>query len=194
LDDEISDILLDFPPPLIHIPANSPHAKSFRLALDLNAYETEVLLPGAASIAGSLANVVLVNILRTYLADESCPKGWLGELTDSHIGSALGLMHGWVARRWKLEDLASEVGMSRTTFAERFKALIGVPPLDYLIRWRMTIARNALKAEDEKLAAIAASIGYASEAAFSSAFTKAFGKSPGRYRLQAREQRIVAQV
>jgi AraC-like DNA-binding protein len=63
--------------------------------------------------------------------------------------------------------------------------------MDYLIRWRMTIARNVLKTEDQKLAAIAARIGYASEAAFSLAFTKAFGKSPGRYRLQARERRVV---
>ena len=191
LDDEMSDVLLDFLPPLIHIPANSPNAKSLRLALDLIAHETEALRPGSASIAGSLANVVLVNILRTYLADDLSPRGWLGALTDSHIGSALGLMHGHVARRWKLEDLASEVGMSRTTFAERFKALVGVPPMDYLIRWRMTIARNVLKTEDQKLAAIAARIGYASEAAFSLAFTKAFGKSPGRYRLQARERRMV---
>jgi transcriptional regulator GlxA family with amidase domain len=64
---------------------------------------------------------VLVNILRAYLAGDERPPGWLGELSDRHIGAALRLMHGNVVQRWKVSDLASEVGMSRTSFAERFK-------------------------------------------------------------------------
>jgi AraC-like DNA-binding protein len=186
LDDETSDMLLDFLPPLIHICASSPHTKSLRSALDLIGYENKLIRLGAAAIAGGLANIMLVNILRTYLAGDSRPIGWLGALTDSQIGYALGLMHKQIARKWKVDDLASKVGMSRTAFVERFKALVGMPPLEYLIRWRMTVARNALKTENENLATIAASVGYASEAAFSVAFTKTFGKSPGRYRLQAR--------
>jgi AraC-like DNA-binding protein len=74
--------------------------------------------------------------------------------------------------------------MSRTTFAERFKSLVGSAPLEYLTRWRTTIARNALRRDDSNLAAIAETIGYESETAFSSAFKRMFGCSPGSYRTQ----------
>jgi len=90
---------------------------------------------------------VLVNILRAYLAGDERPRGWLGALSDRHVGTALRLMHGDVAKRWKVSDLASEVGMSRTSFAERFKSLVGMAPLEYLVRWRMALARNALTRE-----------------------------------------------
>jgi len=123
---------------------------------------------------------VLVNILRAYLAGDERPRGWLGALSDPHIGAALGLMHGNVAQRWKVGDLASEVGMSRTSFAERFKSLVGMSPLEYLMRWRMTIARDALGRENANLAAIAEAIGYESDTAFSLAFKRTFGSSPGR--------------
>ncbi len=181
-DEEMSSLLLDLLPPLIHIRASSPHARALELVLDLIGYETEVLRPGASTVAGNLANIVLVNILRTYLADESCSIGWLGALSDTQIRRALERMHGEIARRWKVEELASAVGMSRTSFSERFKALVGLPPMEYLIRWRMTVARNALRHGKESLSNIAASVGYASETSFSLAFKEMFGKSPGRYR------------
>jgi AraC-like DNA-binding protein len=181
-DDEMSELLLNLLPPLIHIRGGSPHARPLRAALDLIGFETEAVRPGTAAMAESLANIVLMNILRAYIASESRPVGWLGALADLKVGRALGLMHGDVARRWKVEDLASEVGMSRTTFAERFKAHVGTPPLDYLIRWRMTLARNALKSDKEPLSTIATNIGYESETAFSLAFKRTFGQSPGRYR------------
>ena len=98
------------------------------------------------------------------------------------------LMHGNVAQRWKVSDLASEVGMSRTSFAERFKSLVGMAPLEYLTRWRMTIAREALRREAANLATIAETIGDESDTAFSLAFKRRFGSSPGRYR--TRMQRI----
>ncbi|MEX3980774.1 helix-turn-helix transcriptional regulator [Paraburkholderia sp. EG287A] len=119
-------------------------------------------------MAGSLANIVLVNILRAHLAASSGPTGWLGALSDPGIGSALKMVHGDMARRWKVDELASKVGMSRTAFIERFKDLVGLPPLEYLIRWRMTIARDALKTGNDHLASIAAAVGYASETTFSS--------------------------
>jgi AraC-like DNA-binding protein len=191
-DDEMSELLLNLLPPLIHIRGNSSHARPLRAALDLIGFETEATRPGATTMAGSLANIVLMNILRAYIVSESRPVGWLGALADMKIGRALGLMHGDVARRWKVEDLASGVGMSRTTFAERFKALVGAPPLDYLIRWRMALARNALKSEKKPLSTIATSIGYESETAFNLAFKRMFGQSPGRYRAQV--QRATSDV
>jgi AraC-like DNA-binding protein len=133
-----------------------------------------------------------VNILRAYLTGDERPQSWLGALSDQQIGGALRLMHGNVAQRWKVSDLASEVGMSRTSFAERFKSLVGMAPLEYLTRWRMTIARNALRREDANLAAIAEAIGYESDTAFSLAFKRMFGSSPGRYRTRIQRLNVAA--
>ena len=185
-DDDMSGLLLDLLPPQIIIRGDSPQARPLRAALELIGFETEALRPGAAAMAGSLANIALVSILRAYLATAEASSGWLGALTDPRTGLALKLMHGDVARRWKVEDLASRVGMSRTRFAEDFKARVGVPPLEYLIRWRMALARNALTTGRDTLGPLTQAIGYESETAFNLAFKKRFGESPGRFRARAR--------
>jgi AraC-like DNA-binding protein len=185
-DGDMSGLLLNFLPPLVLVSAQSPDARSLAAALELMRAETESVRPGAAAMAGSLANIVLVNILRAHLAASSRSTGWLGALSDPRIGTALRMVHEEIARRWKVDELASKVGMSRTAFIERFKDLVGLPPLEYLIRWRMTIARNALKTGNDNLASIAAAVGYASETTFSSTFKKMFGQSPSRYRSEAR--------
>ncbi|HKR46387.1 MAG TPA: AraC family transcriptional regulator [Paraburkholderia sp.] len=187
-DGDMSGLLLNILPPLVLVSANSPDARSLRAALELIRAETESVRPGAAAMAGSLANIVLVNILRAHLAASSGSTGWLGALSDPRIGAALKMVHEDMARRWKVDELASKVGMSRTAFIERFKNLVGLPPLEYLIRWRMTIARDALKTGNDNLASIAAAVGYASETTFSSTFKRMFGQSPSRYRSQVRNK------
>ncbi|WP_233853570.1 AraC family transcriptional regulator [Paraburkholderia sp. HD33-4] len=187
-DGDMSGLLLNFLPPLVHVSADSPDARSLGAALELIRAETESVRPGAAAMAGSIANIVLVNILRAHLAASPRSAGWLGALSDPRIGSALGMVHEEIARRWKVEELALKVGMSRTAFIERFKDLVGLPPLEYLIRWRMTIARDALKTGNDNLSAIAAAVGYASETTFSSTFKRVFGQSPSRYRSEARSK------
>jgi AraC-like DNA-binding protein len=191
-NDETSGLLLTSLPPLIHIRGSVLHAQALRSALDLITFETEAARLGGAAIGAGLCSIVLVNILRAYLAGDERPRGWLGALSDQHIGAAVRLLHGNVAQRWKVSDLASEVGMSRTSFAERFKSLVGMAPLEYLMRWRMTIARDALRREDANLATIAEAIGYESDTAFSLAFKRRFGSSPGRYRTQMQRIRTAA--
>jgi AraC-like DNA-binding protein len=186
-DSDSSRMLLDLLPPIVHIRASSPHARPLRAALELISFETADKRPGMSTMAGSLANIVLVNILRAYIASETRPIGWLGALGDPQIGRALGMMHGDISRKWRVDELAAEVGMSRTTFAERFRKRVGTPPLEYLTHWRMAIARDALRTEHGTLATISARIGYDSETAFGLAFKKMFGQSPGRYRTLARE-------
>lgn len=187
-DDDMSGLLLNLLPPLVHVAADSPDARTLSAALELIKAETGSARPGAAAMAGSIANMLLVNILRAHLAAHSRSSGWLGALSDPRIGSALRLMHEEIARRWKVEELASKVGMSRTAFTERFKDLVGLPPVEYLIRWRMTIARDSLKTGNDTLSNIAAAIGYASETTFSSTFKRMFGQSPSRYRSEARSK------
>ncbi|NUP63307.1 MAG: helix-turn-helix transcriptional regulator, partial [Nonomuraea sp.] len=83
---------------------------------------------------------------------------------------------------WQLEELARAAAMSRTTFAVRFKEAAGVPPLTYLLDWRMSLAARALRQESVPVATLARSVGYTSESAFSNAFKRAVGVAPRRYR------------
>ena len=95
-------------------------------------------------------------------------------------------LHADPSRRWTVEDLAAEATLSRAAFARRFTALLGVAPLAYLTGWRMALARERLRDTDERLAAVAQSLGYASEFAFAAAFKRHHGAAPGRWRASAR--------
>ena len=186
-DDAYSRVLLRQLPPLIHLRAASQAAAPLGAILDLLFNETQTARPGFAIAAASIASIVLVQILRIHLSTSMTSPGWLCAMGDKHIGPALALMHGDLARRWKVADLALAVGMSRTTFTQRFKTLVGDTPLDYLLRWRMTVAANELRTGKKSLSKIAALVGYASDTAFNSAFKRIIGHSPGRYRSMVAE-------
>lgn len=180
-DANTSELLLKSLPSLIHIPAAAETVPALRGLLDLLRLETETSRPGASVAAASLANMVLVQVLREHLASGAYMRGWLGALADRKIGAALTLIHADVTRPWKVGELAAAVAMSRTTFSERFRTLVGLTPIDYLTEWRIAKAGAALR-EGKSIASVAESVGYGSEAAFNSAFKRIVGESPGRYR------------
>ena len=91
-------------------------------------------------------------------------------------------MHRDVARRWTVDELGREIGLSRSALADRFIRLIGVPPMHYLVSWRMQVATQKLRSTSASLAQVAEIVGYESEAAFSRAFKKAFGTAPATWR------------
>lgn len=182
-DDASSDLLLQQLPAVIHIPSASDIAAPLKAVLGLLATETETVRPGFDVSAASIANIVLVQILRAYVATGPQPPGWLSAIGDARIGNALKLMHDDLTRRWTVEELAVAAGMSRTAFNQRFKILVGSPPLHYLLHWRMTVARDELR-KGGSLSRIAEAVGYSSDTAFNSAFKRITGKSPGQYRLQ----------
>jgi len=97
-------------------------------------------------------------------------------------------MHNDPARSWQLEELARATAMSRTTFVVRFRTVAGVPPLTYLLNWRMRLAQRALRTGNVPVSALALSLGYTSESSFSNAFKRTLGISPKRYRDAARKQ------
>lgn len=185
-ENDVTDLLLRHLPPLIHLRATDPGTHALSRVLDLLKWETSDLHAGADVACSSLAALVLVHVLRAYLASTRQPEGWLGALADPKIGSALSKMHAKPGERWTLESLASAVGMSRTAFAQRFRRQVGRAPLEYLAQWRMTIARSALKHSEESLTEIAERIGYLSDTAFSIAFKRCTGLSPGRFRSEFR--------
>jgi AraC-like DNA-binding protein len=140
-------------------------------------------LPGTSLASAQLAQLIFIQILRAHLeASGDLGTGWLRALGDRRIAPALRLMHGDPARSWRLKELAKAAAMSRTTFVVRFKDVAGVPPLTYLLNWRMRLAERALRTENVAVSSLALSLGYTSESAFSNAFKRVMGVAPKRYR------------
>lgn len=145
--------------------------------------ETHSLGLGAEAVIARLTDVLAITAMRQYLLDLNDDElGWLGALEDDRIGKALKLVHDSPAHHWSLEDLAQNVGMSRTSFAQQFKRLVGNTPMEYLTEWRMSLAYSRLQLSKDTMLAIALDIGYQSEAAFSRAFKKVIGSSPNEIR------------
>jgi AraC-like DNA-binding protein len=138
---------------------------------------------GGESVLAKLSELMFIEVLRRHL--EALPPeqaGWLAGLRDPFVGKALSLMHAKPARNWTIEDLAKDVGLSRSVLAERFADLVGMPPMHYLAKWRMQVAAGLLSGGRANMAAVAAEIGYGSEAAFSRAFKKVVGVPPSAWR------------
>jgi AraC-like DNA-binding protein len=141
-------------------------------------------------VLARLSEVLFAEAIRHYM-DELPPgdSGWLAALRDRHVGRALALLHEQPAQPWTVEVLARKVGLSRSVLAQRFNALIGVPPIQYLARWRASLAATQLKESRHSILRIATDVGYESEAAFSRAFKREFGLPPAAWRRLAVHQR-----
>jgi AraC-like DNA-binding protein len=140
---------------------------------------------GAASVVSRLSELLFVEALRAYIATLPAEQqGWLAALRDPFVSRALSLLHARPGHPWTAEELATLVGLSRSAFADRFSALVGQPPMQYLAHWRMQLAAQRLRASLEPMARIAAEIGYESEAAFSRAFKRQYGAPPAAWRRQ----------
>jgi AraC-like DNA-binding protein len=156
---------------------------SLRGVLDVFSVELLHDAPGQQALLDSLLNVILVQALRDHLAsDLASAPAWFRAMSDPAIGAALRAVHGDPQRAWTVADLAATASLSRSTFARRFSGLLGVAPLTYTTNWRMALAREQLRDGHTGLAAVAHSLGYASEFSFAAAFKRHHGISPGRWR------------
>lgn len=180
LDGKQAESLLGLLPPIVHIRAAGGEA-ALRGAIERVMQELRDPQPGSALILQHLAHMMLIEALRLHLADGAAGTGWLAGLADRQIGAALRAMHDNPAQRWTLETLAAKAAMSRSTFALKFKAIVGAPAMDYLTRWRMLLAGDRLMHTAESIATIASSLGYESEAAFATAFKREMGVTPRAY-------------
>lgn len=176
-----ADLLLDSLPTFLLIPSSNASATVVRSTLAILDIEIKGTQIGAAVLTDRLVDILLVQVLRAALIqDDGDSLGWISALADPRIGRAIGLMHGDAAYPWSLETLAASVAMSRSAFSKRFKSLVGLAPLDYLLRWRMRLARNALR-RGSTVATVASEVGYSSESAFGHAFKRIYGIAPRRY-------------
>jgi AraC-like DNA-binding protein len=174
-------ILLGVLPPIVHIRKDADRAV-LRWSLERMMQELLEPRPGGLLVTRHLAHMVLVQALRLHLAEGSSGGvGWLFALADGQMSAAINAMHQDPARRWTLQALAAQAGMSRSSFAQKFKQAVGVSPMDYLTRWRMLLAGDRLEHSTDPVSAIALSLGYASESAFSTAFKRVMDASPRKY-------------
>ncbi|HWX01518.1 AraC family transcriptional regulator [Collimonas sp.] len=174
-------ILLGALPPIVHLQKESDKA-ALRWSIERMTKELREPQPGSQLIVEHIGHMMLVQALRLHLAEGlNGGVGWLFALADQQMGAAISAMHQEPGYRWTLQELAQRIGMSRSTFAQKFKETVGKSPMEYLTRWRMLVAGDKLVHSGDPVAVIALALGYESEAAFSTAFKRVMGCSPRQY-------------
>ncbi|MAT40542.1 MAG: AraC family transcriptional regulator [Ectothiorhodospiraceae bacterium] len=182
-DEEAVHPILEALPRYIKVSATKEYGfRWLDFAMGFIGAETRASMPGAEAISSRLAEIMLIQVLRIYLNIADRPATVLAGVFDPHIGKALEIMHKAPGGSWTLETLAEEIGMSRTSFATRFKRLMGVSPMKYLARWRVQLAKHQLVKSKKAVYQIAFDLGYQSEAAFTKVFKKYMKTTPSAFR------------
>jgi AraC-like DNA-binding protein len=175
--------LLTALPRLFKVGMRGSNASWLESSLRFATEETASAHAGRATVLAKLSELLFVEAVRRFV--DTMPddrKGWLAGLRDRLIARSLALMHARPAHPWTVEELARQVGMSRSGLAQRFTDVLGVPPMQYLAQWRLQLAALQLRAADRPLARVAEDVGYESEAAFNRAFKREFGVPPATWR------------
>lgn len=169
-------------PRVLHVPA-SRAGEWVRHVVDQAVVESNSRRPGGDAVLERLSEMMFVDAARRYL--DSLPEeatGWLAGLRDRYVGKALALMHERPEHAWSVDDLAREVGLSRSALHERFVQYLGQPPIQYLACWRIQLGAQMLRETNRTVATIALHVGYDSEAAFSRAFKRMLNMPPAAWR------------
>jgi AraC-like DNA-binding protein len=187
--------VLEALPRMLHLPRDPAGRTGDRLTdlIEFAVAESRERRSGARCVLLHLSELLFVEVVRRHL--DSLPSdhtGWLAGLRDPIAGHALALLHNRPAEPWTLNQLAREIGVSRSTLAGRFSELIGQPPMRYLTRWRIQLACRLLCDGTAKVSAVALDVGYRSEAAFSRAFKESVGVSPAIWRRSAGSPALAA--
>ncbi|GAA2847240.1 AraC family transcriptional regulator [Actinoplanes cyaneus] len=189
VESEVSRRLLGALPTVLVQPA----AATDRTLVRLLAAEMSGNDPGQALVLDRLLDLLLVSVLRAWLAgpDTGVP-GWHRAGRDPIVGPALRLLHSAPASPWTVATLAARAGVSRSLLARRFTELVGEPPMAYLTGWRLILAADLLRSPDATLEAVARQVGYGSAFALSAAFKRERGVSPQQFRQRTPEEHFTA--
>lgn len=179
-DPDSRELLLPQLPTVLHARGGGAATAWIAATAALAAEEAAGDQAGAELLLARVADVLLVQVLRAHAAGEG--RGWLGALADPVLARPLRLLHAEPARDWSVAELARRAGVSRTVLFERFQERLGEPPGAWLLRWRMWLARRALRRAEARVGEVGRAVGYQSEAAFTRAFTRAVGATPSAWR------------
>jgi AraC-like DNA-binding protein len=174
--------LLEALPHIVHAPV-SEESRQWIASLVAAATKSDDEGAGREAMMAKLAELMFVEAIRSHIRHlPAAARGWLAGVRDPQVGAALRLMHGRPADPWTLGRVAREVGMSRSSFAQRFTMYVHMPPMQYLSRWRLQLAARLLEAGTISVGQAAAAVGYQSEASFNRAFKREVGQAPGVWR------------
>ncbi|MDM0065314.1 AraC family transcriptional regulator [Variovorax sp. J31P207] len=179
--------LLSALPSFLYLRAGLERSHAFESVLGMLANEAGRLAMGSDALIARLFEILFIHAVRAHCEQQAAPlTGWLAVMADANLRHAAHAMHDNLGNDWTLEMLARTAGMSRTSFANRFKDRAGQTPLQYLTLWRAHAAAKLILGSALSLGQIARSVGYRSEPAFNRMFVREIGLSPGRYRKAAR--------
>lgn len=188
-DSPDSKLLVSLLPALVHLRSVERLTALVRLVGE----ESTAQRPGRDLVLTRLVEVLLIEALRSTSGDDA-PPGLLRGLADSRLAQAMRQMHGDPARSWTVEQLARKAALSRSAFFDRFTRAVGQPPMEYLLGWRMAIAKDLLRSGNLGIAEVAERVGYGSASTFSTAFSRHVGGPPSHYAREARASRQSAWV
>ena len=169
-------LLVSLLPSIVHVRGEE------RLAtlVQLLGQETRSQRPAREVVLSRLLEVLLIEALRSTTGTEASP-GLVRGLAEPRLAAALRAMHQAPTRAWTVSALSKEAALSRSTFFERFKSAVGVAPMEYLLAWRMALAKDLLRRNEGGVAVVAERVGYGSASTFSVAFTRHVGQPPVQY-------------
>jgi AraC-like DNA-binding protein len=185
-DSPDAGLLVSLLPAIVHVPGVERLSTLVRLVGE----ETSELKPGHDLVLTRLVEVLLIEALRARPGNDA-PPGLLRGLADPRLAPAIRQMHHHLARSWTVAALAKTSALSRSAFFERFMQTVGKAPMEYLLAWRMAVAKDLLRRQEISVGEVAERVGYGSASTFSTAFSRHVGQSPGRYgrKVATREKR-----
>jgi len=176
LGSEDADLVLSLLPEQVHVSGVERLSTLVRLLIE----EAASMRSGRTLVLTRLVEILLVEALRLTQAPDA-PPGLLRGLGDARLAEAIRHMHADPAHPWTMIELAKAAALSRSAFFDRFTRNVGIPPMEYLLAWRMALAKDLLRRKEIDITEVAERVGYASASTFSTAFSRYVGQPPGRY-------------
>jgi AraC-like DNA-binding protein len=185
-NEEMRNPLMSTLPPVLKVNVNEGASRDWiESSLRYGAQQLSAGNLASSSIMARLSELLFVEAVRAYSESQKVhEKHWLHGLKDKYVGRALAALHDRLSHGWSVVELAEEAGLSRSAFVERFTAAMGTPPMQYLAKSRMQLAKDLLVERQKSISQVAAAVGYDAEAAFNRAFKREFGIPPARWRDQ----------
>ncbi len=180
--------ILEAMPDLMVIPTTDSVGSNLASVINLMIAEIESAGEGSNAIIDRLSDILFIEAIRTYMGLHDNSQGYIAALKDLRLSRALTSFHKRPEKNWTVQMLSEEAGMSRSAFADKFKQMVDMSPIEYVTGWRMQSAYDALTSDNKSVMQIAEGCGYQSEAAFRKAFKKQFGVGPGKVRRVKKSQ------